>query len=174
MNNNFCSEYLISVNYKFNSTSCFFENLSCYFLNEIVDETVIKIYYNSFDEAFTDAKAGKIQGVISIISNFTATMTERKIDWQPLAANQTSLDQIVINLDQGNLLITEFLKYRLIKIFEEFNKKVLRHCDLDENLENSPVNIEGFYGSLDNDFTMTLIPGLFAQLSTVKGHSDIT
>lgn len=173
MDSSFCSEYLESVNYKFSNNSCFFENLSCHFLNEIVDETAMKIYYNSYDEAFKDAKAAKIQGIISIASNFTTTMTERKIDWEPLDSNQTDLDQIVVNLDHGNLLLLRFLQHRLSKSFESFNKKLLVHCDLDENLENPPVNIEGFHGTLNDDFTVTLVPGLFAQLSMIWNCLDI-
>lgn len=165
MDSSFCSEYLESANFNFSNSSCLFENLSCHFLNEIVDETAFKVYYNSYDEAFKDAKAAKIQGIISIAPNFTAAMTERKIDWQSLDANQTDLDQIVVNLDHGNLLILRFLRHRLIKSFEAFNKKMLIHCDMDENFENPPVNIEGFHGTLNDDFTITLVPGLFAQLS---------
>ncbi|XP_070493805.1 uncharacterized protein [Chironomus tepperi] len=169
MDINFCSEYLKSVNYQFNSSSCSFEYLSCHFLNEITDDTVIKVNYHTYDEAFRDAKAGKIQGVITIASNFTETMTERKIDWEAFGGNQTDLDQIVVNLDHGNLIILKFLQYRLSKSFEAFNKKLLHLCGLNENLENSPINIDGFYGTLNDDFTITLVPGLFAQVMMLSG-----
>ncbi|CAG9805436.1 unnamed protein product [Chironomus riparius] len=165
---NYCSEYLKSTNYEFNNSSCNFENLSCYFLNEIRDDTAVKIGYNSFDEAYKSAKAARIYGFLSIASNFTEAITKRKSDWQALT-DDVFLDQIDVYLDHENLQIASFLKLRLFKAFEKFNKKLLQQCDLNEKLEDSPMSIETFYGDFDSDYVKTLIPALFIQAILLSG-----
>lgn len=162
-----CSEYLESTNFTFSTNSCYFENLSCYFLNEIQDSTAAKVYYNSFDEAFRDAKATSTYGFISISSNFTKGMIERKSDWQPLNKLSPDADIIQVHLDHTQLVIQSFLQYKLSKAFERLNKKVLRHCELNENLEDSPLNMNDglLYGTFEDDYTVTMMPGIFAQLS---------
>lgn len=161
---NFCSEYLKSVDYEFSNNSCYFENLSCYFLNEIQDDTAEKIIYNSFDEAYQSAKATKNYGFISIASNFTEAISKRKSDWQPLT-DDVFLDQIEVYTDHGNLQIATFLQLRLLRAFERFNKKLLKQCDLNEHLEDSPMSTETFYGDMDSNYVKTMIPALFIQLS---------
>ena len=167
MDSNFCSEYLKSTNYEFNTSSCHFEHLSCYFLNEIEDKAIAKIYYNSFDEAFTAAKATKTYGFISISSNLTDIMSQRKFDWQPIAENFTYSNQISIYLDHSSLQFSYFLQNNLWHVFERFNKKLLRHCDLDERLEDFPLTFETFYGTLENDHTLLFFPPFFGLLSTI-------
>jgi len=170
--NNACIEYLKSTNYEFNSTSCYFENLSCYFLNEIKDESAIKVYYNSFNEAFKDTKTGKTYGFLTITSNFTNVMSERKNDWQYITeyTNFTDANLIQIYLDEGDFTISSFLKIRLWKAFERFNKKLLRQCNLDEKLEDSPIEFKTFYGNLEDDFVITLMSAMFSQLSLKVIH----
>lgn len=163
----FCTEYLRSTNFTFSSNLCYFENLSCYLLNEIQDSTATKIYYNSFDQAFRDAKAGLTSGLISIDSNFTILMSERKFDWQPMTekANDSNIIQVYLNHEDS--IIASFLQHRFFKAFERLNKKMLRQCELNDALEDSSLNIDQglLYGTFDDDYTMTIMPGLFAQLS---------
>lgn len=161
---NFCSEYLKSTNYEFSNSSCYFENLSCYFLNEIQDETATKVFFNSYEEAYQSAKAAEVYGFLSIASNFTESITKRKSDWQPLT-DDVFLDQVEVFLDHDNLQIASFLRIRLFKSFEKFNKKLLRQCDLNENLEDNPMAVETYYGDLESDYVKLMVPSLFLQLS---------
>ncbi|XP_070493446.1 ABC transporter G family member 20-like isoform X2 [Chironomus tepperi] len=168
---NFCTEYLKSTNYEFNSTSCSFEHLSCYFLNELQDESAIKVYYNGFHEAFSDAKARKTYGLITIASNFTDVMSERKNDWQYITeyTNFTDANLIQIYLDEVDFTISHFLHIRLFKAFERFNKKVLRQCDLNDKLEDIPVDINTLYRKIEDDNTITMMPSLFSQILLLCG-----
>ncbi|CAG9805440.1 unnamed protein product [Chironomus riparius] len=166
---NFCSEYLKSTNYEFNTSTCTFEHLSCYFLNEIDDKSVKKIYYNSFEEAFDEAKAAKTFGFISISSNFTDVMSQRKFDWQPISENFSYSNQISVYLDHTSLQFSYYLKNKLWKTFEKFNKKMLRHCELDERLEDFPLRFNTFHGELDADHTIMMYPGLFALAIMLGG-----
>lgn len=162
---NFCSEYLKSTNYQFNTSICTFEHLSCYFLNEIDDESIKKVYYKTFDEAFSEARAAKTFGFISISSNFTEVLSERKFDWQPIAENFSYSNQISVYLDHTYLQFSVYIKNKLWKTFINFNKKMLQHCELDERLEDFPLQINTFYGELDDDHVMLMYPGLISLLS---------
>lgn len=163
---NFCSEYSKSTNYEYSNDSCNFENLSCHFLNEIPDETATKVIFNSFDEAYQSAKAAKIYGFVSVASNFTEAITKRKSDWQPLT-DDIFLDLVEVYLDHDNLQIASFLKLRLFKSFEKFNKKLLRQCELNENLEDQPIAFETYFGDFDSDYVKLMVPSLLIQLSIV-------
>ena len=162
---NFCSEYLLSTNYEFNTSVCTFEHLSCYFLHEIDDKSVRKVYYKSFDEAFKEAKETKTFGFISISSNFTDVLSERKFDWQPIAENFSYSNQISVYLDHTNLQYSMHLINKLWKSFEKFNKKMLQHCELDERLEDTPLRFETFYAELDDDYTLLWQPLCLVMLS---------
>ena len=165
----FCSNYLKSTNYEFNSTSCSFQDLSCYFLNELQDESAFKVYHNSFDEAYRDAKVGRTSGFLTIFSNFTDVISERKNDWQFITeyTNFTDANLIQIHLDQSDYTIAIFLYIRLLKAFERFNKNVLRQCNLNDKFEDSPLDLSTFYGEFEDDYVRTLMPAAFVQLSFI-------
>ncbi|XP_070493794.1 ABC transporter G family member 23-like [Chironomus tepperi] len=167
----FCTEYLKSTNYKFNSTSCSFEYLSCYFLNELQDESAIKVYYNSFDEAYSDAKARKTYGFMTISSNFTDVMSERKNDWQYITeyTNFTDAYLIQIYLDEVDYIISSFLHIRLQKAFERFNKKVLRQCNLNDKLEDTPMDINTLYIDIGDDYVISMTPAVLSQMLLLSG-----
>ena len=166
----FCSNYLKSMNYEFNSTSCSFQHLSCYFLNELQDESAIKVYYNSINEAYKDAKTGKTSGFLTISSNFTDVIIERKNDWQYITeyTNFTDANLIQIYLDESDYTISLFLHIRLMKAYERFNKKVLRQCNLNDKLEDVPMEIKTLYRNLEDNNIVTGMPALFSQLSINK------
>ncbi|KAL7037052.1 hypothetical protein ACKWTF_009053 [Chironomus riparius] len=166
-----CSKYLYSTNYELNSTSCSFQRLSCYFLNEIQDESAIKVYYDSLEEAYKEAKAGKTFGFLSISSNFTGVINERKNDWQYITEyeNFTDANLIQIHLDESDYTISLFLHIRLMKAFERFNKKVLRDCDLNDKLEDIPMEINTLYRRLEDDNIATGMPALFSQVLLLCG-----
>jgi hypothetical protein len=66
---------------------------------------------------------------------------------------------IDVHLDKSDLQITTFLEFRLFNAYENFNKKLLRRFEMNENLENLPVKFEKpFYGSLMSDFKNSIAP----------------
>lgn len=82
------SDELSSINDCYNSSlitifshddSCDLHKLSCRFITEITDEVAQQKFYNSFDEAYKDAKKGKIMGVIFFAKNFTEASTSVRL-----------------------------------------------------------------------------------------------
>lgn len=94
-------------------------------------------------------------------------MSERKNDWQYITeyTNFTDANLIQIYLDEGDFTISSFLRIRLWKAFERFNKKLLRHCNLNDKLEDSPMEIKTLYRQLEDNNIITVMPAMFSQLS---------
>lgn len=154
---NFCLENFEFSNLILNTSSCY--NLSCYFLNEIQDSAVIKIYYDSAEQAHREAKAGLIIGYMKISQNFTTLLNETMTD--------DSISAVQFHLDQTDLTKTTFLRRRIFKAFENFKINVLNKCNMNDMAKKLPLNVEEgmFYGSLDDSSSKTLVPGLLVQLS---------
>lgn len=137
------------------------QNTSCDLLAEITEDTAIKIFYDSYDEAYRDAKRNKITGFVEISPHFTDIMLGTKAEEKESFKGNKGID---IHLDQTDLQITSFLQYRLYKAYESFNKKLLRRCGLNENLENVPMKFEKpIYGSFMSDFKNTMAPPTILQ-----------
>lgn len=147
---------------------CVYMKTSCHFLNEIHVEDAIKVYYKSFEVAYADAKKGKLSGIIVMASNFSESKLAKSLsmfEFDNSLSNDQS-GQIQIYMDQSELQTTTFLEYRLLKAYERFNKKLLNGCNLNEKIEEVPMNFrETINGDLMNDFRRTMAPILFIQLS---------
>lgn len=119
------------------------------------------MYYDSHDEAYRDAKRNKITGFVEISPHFTDIMLGSKSDEKKDHLGNYGID---IHMDQTDLQITSFLEYRLYKAYESFNKKLLKRCGLNENLENVPMKFEKpIYGSFMSDFKNSMAPPTILQ-----------
>lgn len=156
-----CQSYMLNNDKNY---SCAFEKLSCNFLNEIDDFVGHKIFYDTFHDAFRDARKAKLHCIISIASNFTESIVNKKLNWDLFDENSIFGNQISIYMDHTDLHIASFLEHRLFKAYERFNKKILKQCGLHENLEDLALKQETpIYGSFDLDFRYFLYPVLIPQ-----------
>lgn len=159
-----CSRFVHeNASYKDHNDDCIFTHASCHFINEIRDNVATKIFYNSFDQAFQDAKKGKLIGVIAIKANFSNALKERIINYDE---NAIESSEISVYLDQSDLQITTFLQSRLYKAFQRFNKKLLKGCNHNEKVGEFPLKFETpIYGTFDGDFKISMMPVFLFQLS---------
>lgn len=51
------------------------------------------------------------------------------------------------------------LKYKLIGLYQDFQKQIFNECKFNPRLGNSPVDLEGIYGELDEPYTIFMTPG---------------
>jgi hypothetical protein len=102
-------------------------------------------------------------------------MSQRKNDWQYITeyTNFTDANLIQIYLDEEDYTISSFLHIRLLKAFERFNKKLLRHCNMYEKLEDFPMEIKTMYRNLEDDNIVTMMPALLSQLSIQSVHLEL-
>lgn len=156
-----CTEYFQLNGSIFIEDECHFQNASCHFLNEIRDVDAIKIFYNSFDDAFKDAKQGKISGFIKIPADFSNLLTKLHLE---VDDDSFESSQIEIHLDQSNLQTTTFLQYRIYTAHQRFTRKLLRGCNLNEKYVDLPIRFETpLFGSFNDDFKQTMAPVFLLQ-----------
>lgn len=135
---------------------------SCDLLYEITDDIATKIFYNSYADAYRDAKHGVVTGFLQIPHNFTDIMVRSKSEEGD--DDDDFKHGIDVHMDQTDLQITTFLQYRLLKAYGIFNKKFLRRFELNEKLDDSPMKFEKpIFGSFMSDFRNSMAPATILQ-----------
>lgn len=67
----FNSSLITSISH---NETCDLHKISCRFIQEFDDSVAIKTHYKSFDDAYDDAKRGKIIGFMYFARNFTESL----------------------------------------------------------------------------------------------------
>ncbi|KAG5674741.1 hypothetical protein PVAND_004692 [Polypedilum vanderplanki] len=139
--------------------SCDLHKISCRFIHEFDDSVAIKQHYKTFDEAFHDAKRGKIIGFMYFASNFTESLDTVQREGRDADDGSADNSRIQIYMDQSDLQLTFFLQSKFYQIFKNFTQHMMADCNLPLKLGNVPVNFEKpIYGSYDTDFKHSMAP----------------
>lgn len=139
--------------------TCDYNKVSCRFLNEINDSVAIKVYYNTFAEAFADAKKGKIIGFVNLAKNFTQAIDMVQTNGRFSDDGSAEASRINFYLDQSDIQITLFLQARIYQIYKHFSENLMSDCDLPMKLGDVPVEFEKpIYGSFTADFKHSMAP----------------
>lgn len=134
--------------------SCYPLKASCSFLANIHKSTAEKVFYESFEEAFHDAKKGKVLAIVLFKKNFTESLIKLHDDG---VIHENS--QIQIFMDQTNLQLTLFLQKKLFDAYTKFSEDLSVACKLPKKLRNAAINFqEPIYGRLNADHRMTMAP----------------
>lgn len=141
--------------------TCDLHKVSCRFLNDLTDDVAIKVFYNSVDEAYADARRGRIIGIIAFAENFTESLThvhEMRGKADEVTRNNS---KIKIYMDQTNQQLTFFLQRRLYDVYKMYSEDMLVDCDLPKKLDNVPIEfLQPIYGTYDADFKQTMAPAM--------------
>lgn len=151
-----------NISYLMDDRECQFDHASCHFINEIHDDDAIKVFYKTYEDAFVDAKKGKLVGIVTMRSNFSQSLMDFTFNF---SANSIDFSEITVNLDQSDLQISTFIRGRLFGAYERFSKKLLRGCDINENVSSYPIKLNTIYGKMGDDFKRHMISNVFLQLS---------
>lgn len=137
---------------------CQLNLISCRFLNEITDDIGEKIFYTTFDDAFQDAKRGKLSAIIYFDKNFTQSLNEVRQNPEE-AGNQTRDNSIIkVYMDQTDLQLTYYLQRQFYEVYKRYSERILTECNRPIKLDNIPINFdETFFGSLKSDFRHTMV-----------------
>lgn len=139
--------------------TCDLQKISCRFLQEFDDSVAIKTYYKSFDDAFDDAKRGKIIGFMYFARNFTESLDMVQTNGRFSDDGSADNSRIQIYMDQSDLQLTFFLQSKFYQIYKNFTQHMMSECNLPIKLGNVPVNFETpIYGSYDTDFKHSMAP----------------
>lgn len=139
--------------------TCDLHKVSCRFIHEFDDSVAIKQHYKSYDEAFLDAKKGKIIGFMYFANNFTESLDTVQKEGRSADDGSADNSKIQIFMDQSDLQLTFFLQSKFYQIFKNFTQHMMADCNLPIKLGNVPVNFEQpIYGSYDTDFKHSMAP----------------
>lgn len=142
-----------------NDGTCDVHKLSCRFLNELNDSIAIKVYYKTYEEAYHDAKKGKIIGFMHFASNFTESLNTVQTSGRFTDDGSATNSKIDIRMDQSDLQLTFFLQARFYMLYKRFTEHLMSDCHLPLKLGTVPVTFEPpIYGNFDNDFKQSMAP----------------
>lgn len=134
--------------------SCELHKVSCRFLNELNDEVAVKVFFESFEEAYGEAKKGKIIGIVHFKANFTESLSKNLQD-------DSNKNQINIYLDETNLQLKLFIVQNILETFKNYTENLMKDCELPKKLKNIPVEfMQPIYGKLKPNFTQSMAPSM--------------
>lgn len=139
--------------------TCDVHKLSCRFLNELNDSIAIKVYYKTYEEAYKDAKKGKIIGFIHFAKNFTESLNTVQTEGRATDDASVANSRIDVRMDQSDLQLTFFLQARFYQLYKQFSQNFMADCGLPLKLGTIPISFEPpIYGNFDNDFKQSMAP----------------
>ncbi|XP_063926637.1 ABC transporter G family member 20-like [Zophobas morio] len=144
-------------------SSCHYRNLSCRFLSYIEDPMLHKIRYDDLSEAMADARHGKVVGVMFLAENFTESFEARIEKGRSVDPAALSLSEIKIWLDMSNRQIGATIKYKLLALYRDFQKDLMKDCNYDPKMADF-FNLTTYYGNEDDTFTEYMTPGLIITI----------
>lgn len=137
------------------------KKLSCRYIDTIGDEVAEKIYYDSYEEAYKEARRGRLAGIMRFTPNFTEALFD--IFLNGVDADNSSFDakEISIYLDQSDKQISSFLIRKLYFAYKRFAEELMIDCQYPKALASSPLQLlEPIYGTHDEKFTAFIAPGI--------------
>lgn len=140
---------------------CDFNKISCRFLSHLNDSVATKVYYDNYDDAYNDAKHGRVIGIIYFAPNYTESFSRVRARESELDDGTFDSSRIQINLDRSNQQITYFLELKIYQTFKEYSEHLMADCNLPIKIGNVPISLENpIYGSFDEDFKYSMAPGM--------------
>ncbi|XP_070505528.1 ABC transporter G family member 20-like [Chironomus tepperi] len=148
--------------------------ISCRFLEKLTDDVGEKVFYTAFDDAFRDAKLGKLSAIIYFDANFTESYNEVK-RYPNEADPQTWKNSVIkVYMDRSDLQISTYLERRIYDVYKDYSESILTDCQLPKNLESIPIVFEKpIFGSLQSDFQHSMVPA-FVILSLFNVTASLT
>lgn len=143
--------------------TCRVNKISCRFINSIDEKMAEKIFYDSFEKAYEDAKRGEISGVIHFEANFTSAM-KPLLEISELIRNYSTDGEIEVFLDQSIMQITHFLQQNLYSTFETFLEDLMEDCGKERRVGSIPMQFNAMFGSFKDESRRSMTPGILISL----------
>lgn len=113
-------------------------------------------FFNSFDDAYRDAKRGNIIGIVQFSSNFTKSLTYFNDD---VDKDFSDNGVIQVFLDQTDLQMASLVRRQIFDTYMRFSESLMRSCGKARKAGNMPIVFEAASGEFDFDFKLTIVPG---------------
>ncbi|XP_017780576.1 PREDICTED: ABC transporter G family member 20 isoform X1 [Nicrophorus vespilloides] len=144
---------------------CKFSHLSCRYLDNLKNGTIIKEYYPDPQSAQMAVRTGNAWGALYFTENFTDALVARMALGKD--ADDETLDQSEVRvwLDMSNQQIGIILQRDLQLTYQSFAKSLLKSCDQNEAIADVPIHFQvPIYGSSKPSFTDFVAPGVILTI----------
>lgn len=161
---NVCSYGNVTVVKQGEDETCEQYMASCWFLEEMEKRNLYPTLYNSTTEAKIAVTKRTVYGALYFPRNFSDALTLRVRDGD---VDDDVVDDSTISvwIDLSDYQISQFVKMKLLKAYENFAKRSMRACGKNEDLVTIPVTFEDpIYGSMDGEMVAFMAPGIMVTI----------
>ncbi|XP_017786452.1 PREDICTED: ABC transporter G family member 23-like [Nicrophorus vespilloides] len=153
----------------YNFSDCEFKDLGCRFVEHLHGPMMDLIYYNELNVALEDVTHGRIIGVMFMADNFTKAFEARLHKGRKISDETLENSQIQVWLDMSNRQIGATIKYKILKMYEEFAVQTFTDCKLLEKLGKIPMRFAFEFGTEDETYTVFMVPGVLLTVMFFLG-----
>lgn len=114
-------------------------------------------FYESYDEAFRDAKKRKILGFLYFSSNFTTSLP--LFNDAGVEDDLTDDGTVQVFLDNTNMQEQTLIKKELYDTYQRFIEGLMTDCDKAKAAGNTPITFESLFGEINFDMKITMNAG---------------
>lgn len=147
------------------SSGCSFRMLSCRYLQNLNNESIVKVPYSSPDAAQEAVRRGDAWGVLYFTENFTDALVARMALGKD--SDEETLDQSEIRvwLDMSNQQIGLMLNRDLQLSYRRFAQALLTDCKENPRVADVPIQFKDpVYGTNEPSFTDFVAPGVILTI----------
>lgn len=139
--------------------TCDMNMISCRFLEKITENVGEKYFYDNYEDAYRDARNGKLIAILHFSSNFSESV-QASIEKTAEKDIFTRRNRVIsISMDQTNQQLTSFLRQKFFEIYQSYSRELMSDCDYPIELETVPLHLlKPIYGDYDADFKQTMAP----------------
>ncbi|XP_044262651.1 ABC transporter G family member 20 isoform X2 [Tribolium madens] len=144
---------------------CKFSYLSCRYLNNLRNSTIVKEYYPDPEAAVHAVKQGHAWGALYFTENFTDALVARMALGKDADPETLDQSEVRVWLDMSNQQIGIILQRDLQLSYQDFAKDLLGACEQNPDLAEIPISFkEPIYGSNKPSFTDFVAPGVILTI----------
>ncbi|XP_045524939.1 ABC transporter G family member 23 isoform X3 [Pieris brassicae] len=147
------------------NASCSMKNLSCRYLDNLKNDSIIKNYYANLDDAKQAVREGEAWGVIYFNENYTDSLVAR-LALGDTADNETIMSsEVEVWLDMSNQQIGLMLSRDIQFSYRDFAKGLLSTCNYNPKVGDIPIDFKDpIYGDTNPSFTDFVAPGVILTI----------
>lgn len=131
---------------------CSVEKASSMFINELDEKTVIKSFFNVFDEGYEELKHARVVALLWIGKNFSQSTTDfiGSEDQNPVSIAQNTIE---VYRDRTVISASMEMEKEISKAFSSQLRKIFKACNQSSIFLEPPLSFkEPIYGSTVFDF----------------------
>lgn len=153
--------------YKNNHNASFYSNgtcsitkASCLFFDELDKDQIVKVLFNTFEEAYLALTSGQVISLIHVKENFTEICNQLLLPGNDNSLFTSNLN-IDIHNDKTNLLLAWGVEEAITTSMLPFYKRLFSTCKIPSSFLKLPISFKPpIFGTFDWDYRHYVMPVL--------------